>query len=170
MQPTVGRFPSTDIRVSERARGTLRLTTFADTGQSLVVDERDVPALLDLDFQTKLPYSGTWGSNFSLRWSGYLLAERPGDYRLEASFDDGCRIFLDGDLLLADWLVGSIRTRSVAIALEQGWHQIQIDYLQYTAEAHLSLRIAPEPEPPVAVPVRAFASWAESPLALATAP
>ena len=62
----------------------------------------------------------------------------------------------------ADWLVGSIRTRSVTVDLEQGWHQIRIDYLQYTAEAHLSFRMSPEPEPPVAVPVEALASWAEN--------
>jgi hypothetical protein len=164
-QPTVGPFPDAGVLVSEQARGTLRLTTFADTEQTLLVDERDVPALLDLDFLTKVPYPSTWGSDFSLRWSGYLLAERPGDYRLEVSFDDGCRVFLDNDLLLADWLVGSVRTRSVPISLEQGWHQIRIDYLQYTNEAQLSFRMAPEPEPPVPVPVSAFASWAEKPVA-----
>jgi hypothetical protein len=161
--PTVGRFASADVRVPQQARGTLHLTTFADTEQSLVGDERDVPALLDLDFLTKLPYSGTWGSDFSLRWSGYLLAERQGEHRLEASFDDGCRIFLDGDLVLNDWLVGSVRTRSVAVDLEQGWHRIRIDYLQYTAEARLSFRMAPEPDPPVEAPATAFASRVEDP-------
>jgi 4-amino-4-deoxy-L-arabinose transferase-like glycosyltransferase len=162
-QPTAGRFAAADVRVPQRARGTLHLTTFADREQSLVVDERNVPALLDLDFPTQPPYPGPWGSDFSLRWSGYLLAERQGDHRLEASFDDGCRIFLDGDLVLADWLVGSVRTRAVTVHLEQGWHQLRIDYQQYTAEAHLSFRMAPAPEPPVAVPAEALAAWAETP-------
>src|SRR4030095_4747324 len=83
-------------------RGTLALTTFAGPEQLLPVEEREVPAVIDFDFANRVPYPGEWRSDFSLRWNGYLWAETPGAYRIEATFDDGCRVFLDDHVVFTD--------------------------------------------------------------------
>ena len=144
------------------AVGMLSLTTFADTEQFLVVDARQVPATLDFDFQARAPYPGSWTAPFSLRWAGYIRAEQTAEYRFEATFDDGCRLFVDDHLLIADWNVGGSRTASNAVRLAAGWHRLRIDYFQLANEARLAVRFGSAPAPPAAVPAAALAADLDS--------
>ena len=139
-------------------RGTLRLTTFAGTEQLLAVDEREVPAVLDFDFQNSVPYSGEWRSDFSLRWTGYMWAEQTSEYRFDATFDDGCRVFLDDHLLFADWAPGSARKATATMNLEAGWHPIRIDYFRVVNESRFLFEVRPEGEGVAPLAAGAFAS------------
>ena len=152
---TFRRKPADDAQLR---RGTLRLTTFAGTEQVLAVDEREVPAVLDFDFQNSVPYSGEWRSDFSLRWTGYMWAEQTSEYRFDATFDDGCRVFLDDHLLFADWAPGSARKATATMNLEAGWHPIRIDYFQVVNEARFLFEVRREGEGMAPLAAGAFAS------------
>jgi len=138
-------------------RGTLSLTTFAGPEQLLPLDEREVPAVLDFDFRKSVPYPGEWRANFSLRWSGYVWADTAGEYRVEARFDDGCRVMLDEHVLFADWSRGSARTASATVTLKAGWHPIRIDYFQFIDDARLLVEVRRE-SGGVPLPMSDFAS------------
>ena len=124
----------------------------------LAVDEREVPAVLDFDFQNSVPYSGEWRSDFSLRWTGYMWAEQTSEYRFDATFDDGCRVFLDDHLLFADWAPGSARKATATMNLEAGWHPIRIDYFQVVNEARFLFEVRREGEGMAPLAASAFAS------------
>jgi hypothetical protein len=126
---------------------TLALTTFADPDQTLPVDEREVPARLDFDFEHSRPYAAPWIAPFALRWSGYLRVRHTGDHRFEATCDDGCRLFIDDQPVLADWNIGAARAVSSVMPLDEGWHRIRIDYFQQANEARFALRLAGESDP-----------------------
>src|SRR5262249_54536417 len=121
---------------------TLSLTTFADPDQTLPVDEREVPARLDFDFEQSRPYAAPWTAPFALRWSGYLRVKHTSDHRFEATCDDGCRLFIDDQPVLADWNIGAARASSSVMPLDAGWHRIRIDYFQQANEARFALRVA----------------------------
>lgn len=42
-------------------------------------------------------------NHFSIRWTGWLKAPRPGRYKLITRSDDGVRLWLDGRLLIDEW-------------------------------------------------------------------
>jgi hypothetical protein len=150
--------PKKMVDEAQLRRGTLALTTFAGPEQLLPVEEREVPAVIDFDFRNSVPYPGEWRSDFSLRWSGYLLANTPGEYRIKATFDDGCRVFVDDHVVFADWSPGGARTASAAVNLDAGWHPIRIDYFQLVNEARLLFEVWPEGERTVPLPATDFAS------------
>jgi hypothetical protein len=137
---------------AEALRGSLVLETFADPEQAFLVDVRRVRADLDFDFASTMPYEGKWTPPFSLRWSGYLRIGVPGDYRLEATCDDGCRVFLDGQPVLSDWHVGAPRVVGASVPLGEGWHSLRVDYFQQANEARLALRIGMPPDALAAIP------------------
>jgi len=83
---------------------------------------------------------------FSIRWKGFLdtrhdrsendrKTKKGADYIFEIHADDGCRLIIDGKLIIDDWCpcseksAGFIR-KSAAIFLEDGLHEIIVEYFQ----------------------------------------
>lgn len=59
-------------------------------------------------------------SPLSIRWSGKLVPSVSGKYTLGFATDDGCRLYLDGKLLIDSWHNRGVQTDSVAVQLEKG--------------------------------------------------
>src|SRR5690606_27038508 len=58
--------------------------------------------------------------NFSARWEGTIIAPEDGEYEFGVEYDDGARLFLDGELLIDDWSYGAKRYRRAFVTLERG--------------------------------------------------
>ena len=80
---------------------------------------------------------------FSARWTGIFTSPGSGVYELGVKSDNGCRLYLDGVLLIDSWIVdkaGSLR--SVYVTLKEGRkYEIQVEFFENigTCEAHLGL-------------------------------
>lgn len=76
-----------------------------------------------------VPFDG-----FSARWrrSVYFYA---GTYRFNTISDDGVRVFVDGQPVIDAWHVQARATYSVTLALESGFHALQVDYFDRAGEA-----------------------------------
>ena len=59
-------------------------------------------------------------SPLSIRWTGKLHASVSGNHTFSFNFDDGCRLFIDGKLLIDKWRSGGISTDTASVYLEAG--------------------------------------------------
>lgn len=77
--------------------------------------------------------------NFSVRWKRMLNLEA-GRYRFSVTADDGVRLYINGKLLIDQWLDQSASTYVADVDLPAGNHSIQMDYYENggLAEARLS--------------------------------
>jgi uncharacterized protein YgiM (DUF1202 family) len=66
----------------------------------------------------------------------------PGRYRFSARYDDGLRLWVDGQLLLNDWLAGSVRERQAEVEVVGETTPVRVEYFDDTgiATAQLSWR------------------------------
>lgn len=74
--------------------------------------------------------------NFSIRWTGQLLAPISGIYTLGVVSDDGCRLYVDGRKVIDDWSEHAMQTFTTDITLEEGkQYDIMIEYYEASREA-----------------------------------
>lgn len=80
----------------------------------------------------------------------------PGFYQFTLGMDDGARLFIDGDLVLNDWRVGSFRQLAAVRYVDGNPHTYVVEYFEDTGQAALQLLITPtappQPQPPVPQP------------------
>ncbi len=83
---------------------------------------------------------------FSVRWSGQLRIDVPGDYSFAYNSDDGQRLWIDGALLSDHWDESSHNQITSAVTLASGWHDVVIDASESNVNARALLRINSGPE------------------------
>jgi len=81
--------------------------------------------------------------NFSVRWTGSIVAPEDGQYELGVEGDDGYRLTVDGKLLVDDWKDGATRYKGTMVTLTKGQSvPIVLEYYQaiYARELRLTWR------------------------------
>ncbi len=74
------------------------------------------------------PRAGVNADNFSVRWSGYLWVAQGGDYTLQAAFDNGVRVYVDGVRWIEDWTNSPPQVlTSPAYPLAAGAHRVVVE-------------------------------------------
>ena len=102
------------------------------TGTPAVV--QDV-ADINFNWGTGSPNPAIPSDYFSARYER-TVNFAPGNYRFTARYDDGVRVYIDGQLIIDDWNAGSDRTR-VADRTLSGNHAIVVEYFEATQFALL---------------------------------
>lgn len=75
-------------------------------------------------------------NHFSVRWEGFLKPSLTGEYELAFASDDGCRVWLNNELIINDWSVHATTTFRYKVNLKGGEkYLIRIDYFQGEADA-----------------------------------
>jgi hypothetical protein len=90
---------------------------------------------------------------FSAQWTGYLWVNRPAVYQFEIKADDGARLFIDREPVIAmieETGQGS-SVRTGRIRLERGSHAVLLQYRQAGGDYDFAWNWAPEGQPPAAV-------------------
>ena len=70
---------------------------------------------------------------------GAICVPAPGRYKITLESDDGSRLWIDGTLVLDHGTAHSMTSKSVAIPLSEGMHDMRIDYFENTGNAGLRL-------------------------------
>jgi outer membrane protein OmpA-like peptidoglycan-associated protein len=97
-------------------------------------------ATLDFDWHERRPVAGAGAEQFSVRWTGWLLAPITGRYVLHLSIDDGVRLWVNERLLLDDWRDQGLNYYQVAVDLHAGQaYPIRLDYYQASAATRVRL-------------------------------
>ena len=98
-------------------------------------------ATVDFNWVFASPDPVIGSENFSIRWTGQLIAPATGNYVFVTQSDDGVRLWL-GNQLLVDNLTPHPQTedRSVAVALTGGQsYNLRLEYFELTANAVIRL-------------------------------
>ena len=84
---------------------------------------------ISLDFMTAASASLPQ-QDFSVEWSGWLRADRDGQYAFELRSDDSSTLELDGHVVVDAGGVAFPTTRSATMAMTRGLHQIRLRFVQ----------------------------------------
>ena len=124
----------------------------------------DPPALSALDPQPSNArlaeaWRGAPPPQFSVTWTGWLLAVRDGPYALATISDDGSSVFVDGQVVVDN---GGVRAwprgATGVVPLTRGVHSIYMRYARQDGQPHVELLWARAGEPLERVP-----AWALTP-------
>ena len=100
---------------------------------------------VDADIGTASPSPSVNADNFSVRWTGQLLAPTSGLYQMRTLSDDGVRLWVNGVLLIDNWTDHAVTTNtSAAIALSAGQRvEVKLEYYDRTGGAVIRFQWLP---------------------------
>lgn len=97
--------------------------------------------VIDFDWGAGRPDPRLGNDTFSVRWTGWLVPPQTDEYTLTVLVDEGCRIWLDGELVIDDWKDGGAHEVSHKRRLEGGRrYELRVEYLEYTQGATIRLQ------------------------------
>ena len=76
------------------------------------------------------------GDNFSIRWTGDRYFHS-GCYRFKVFADDGVRLWVDGELLVDEWVDGRGEHSAPLKYLSSGYHHVVVEYYEHVGEAEI---------------------------------
>jgi len=86
--------------------------------------------VIDFHWATS-PILGVPRSGYSVRWTGKLTAPASGSYTFLAPPEDGCRMYLDNELLINDFADGEHQSSSRPVPLVAGkTYDLRVEYIQ----------------------------------------
>jgi hypothetical protein len=107
-------------------------TTNAFAGSPLVRTD----AVINFNWSTNPPMMGVGLSNYTVKWTGSIKPQFDETYTLYTTADDGVRLYVNGQLLINDWVNQTATTRSASLPLvDQQLYSIEMDYYQYNSNA-----------------------------------
>lgn len=89
----------------------------------------------DWEYGAPIPFMGS--DEFSVVWTGFLMAPESGSYEFSIAADDGAALTIDG-IKVIDKL-SKAGTHSAAIDLRRGYHPIKIEYFDARDQASIKL-------------------------------
>jgi hypothetical protein len=96
---------------------------------NLAMTRTDV--VVDFGWGKAAPGAGIGRDNFSVRWTGQVLAEYSETYTFHTRADDGVRLWVDGKQLINDWQDHAVKESRGKIALEAGKkYDIKLEYYE----------------------------------------
>ena len=115
---------------------------------------RKDPAV-NFDWGTGSPGDGVPTDHFSARWTKSLQLPA-GSYAFTVTADDGVRLFVDGQQVLDKWVLEGPTTYTVSRQLDEGTHQIRLEYFESGGGAVARFDWGPSGEaPPPVIPYAA---------------
>ncbi|MGF1633847.1 MAG: DUF5060 domain-containing protein [Phycisphaerae bacterium] len=78
-------------------------------------------------------------SNYSVRWTGWVLIDQPGNWTFKTVSNDGVRLYLGNDTLFEDWVQQTASPNTATRTLPAGWQPLRLEYFQQNGTAAISL-------------------------------
>ena len=82
--------------------------------------------------------------HFSVRWTGYFVPQKSGDYKFFTSADDGVRLYIGDDTAIDDWQRHSQTLDTYARHLDAGQaYKIRLEYFEAVGSAIVGFGVTP---------------------------
>ncbi|MBO3842542.1 MAG: glycoside hydrolase family 3 C-terminal domain-containing protein [Candidatus Brockarchaeota archaeon] len=99
-----------------------------------------VDAQVSFNWGAGSPGPGIPEDDFSVRWTGRLVAPKTGVFEIGVASDDGARLWLDGRLLIDSWRDRGVTLDTVTVRLEKGrQYDVKIEYYEHVGDAAVFL-------------------------------
>lgn len=103
-----------------------------------------IDADVNFDWGHKAPAEGLKENLFSVRWTGKLTPKVTGSYQFGVESDDGCRLYLDNELLIDSWMDQVARPTTRTLQLEGGKdYLVRLEYYENQGGAMAKLLWSP---------------------------
>jgi hypothetical protein len=94
---------------------------------------------------------------FALRWTGQVYIDAPEPHTFTADTEDGHRLWIDGQLVIDDWMDNApAMGSSPPLALAPGWHDLVFDLNDGGASSRAALTMAVGAAAPAPIPAAAL--------------
>lgn len=101
---------------------------------------RRIDPLVDFNWVEGSPAQAVPRAHFSARWTGRLIPPVSGEYTLSVKSNDGCRLYMDGKLIIDAWDDQCCVARTAQAQLEAGRsRKIRVEYCNRTGGAMIQL-------------------------------
>jgi hypothetical protein len=109
---------------------------------------------VNFNWASAAPISGLAVDNFSVRWAGQVQAPVSGNYTFTTSADDGVRLWVNGQILIDNWVDQSVTTKtSAAVTFVAGsLYDVRMEYYEHTGSAVAKLLWTYPGQAQVAIP------------------
>jgi len=125
---------------TETARHGLKAEFFANKRLAGKPVYTRIDPTIDFNWGGGGPRSGWKADDFSIRWTGRIVAPENGEYRISTVSDDGVRLFLDGVLRFSDWNDHGAQRKTATVELEKGRaYDICLEYYENQGVASMRL-------------------------------
>jgi hypothetical protein len=94
---------------------------------------------VDFRFGPRPPVSRFSSQIYGIRFSGFLQADRAGDYEISTLSDEGVRVWVDGKVVIDNWIPHTVQRDAGVVRLPAGPVPIRIEYFQLAGDAILRL-------------------------------
>ena len=79
-------------------------------------------------------------NNFSVRWTGFLIPDQSGVYKISTVSDDGVRLYLNGRQMINNWTDHGETVDSFEVTLTAGkTYALRLEYYQAGGDSHITL-------------------------------
>jgi hypothetical protein len=97
---------------------------------------------VNFDWASAAPAAGVTSDNFSVRWTGRVQPPVSGDYTFTTVADDGVRVWVDGQLVVDNWVDQAAATCSSApVTLAGGsLYDLKVEYYDHAGAATARLQ------------------------------
>jgi septal ring-binding cell division protein DamX len=106
---------------------------------------------VNFDWGEGSPDPGIPADGFSARWIGEVFLQA-GTYAYTVTVDDGCHVWVDGQLLVDEWHESGGAVYPFEVVLQGGNHSFVVEYLEVTGGANIRLSAGPAPLPDLQLP------------------
>ena len=110
--------------------------------------------VVDFDWGVKRANSATPANHFFVRWEGLILPEFSETYRFRVRADSGVRLWINGELVIDDWVKCKFPVYRNGVAALQASVAvpIKLEYFDTTGSASCSLRWSSRSQPVEVIP------------------
>jgi hypothetical protein len=109
--------------------------------------------VVSFDWGAGAPAPGMGADNFSIRWTGKVLAPFTGATNFVTSSDDGARLWLDGQLVIDDWTAHQVHETAGVVSLVAGQlYDLKLEYREDLEMASISLGWSSTCQPKQVIP------------------
>lgn len=133
--------------------GGLQGQYFANTVLAGVPSLKRLDPTINFDWSGYSPGGSVPLNNFSVLWSGKLLAQYDEKYTISATADDGVRVYIGDVLVINHWRNQAATERTGTITLESGhFYNIRVEYYEAKSKASIKLEWSSYSTPKQVIP------------------